>query len=71
MDETSTVSEKGMLVRAISYSVTCSGYNREALRMAFGFYRAERQALDPIHVSQLSAQQAVRISRRARRILQG
>ena len=70
-EQNSTISEKGMLVEAIGYSVACHGYCVDALRFALGYYQAERRALDPVNVSQFNAQQAVRISRGARRILHG
>ncbi len=66
-----TISQKGLYVDAISSSVERHGYPAEALRLALGCYLAERRALDPVRVSQFNAQEAVRISRRARRILNG
>ena len=66
-----TISQKGLYVDAISSSVERHSYPAEALRLALGFYEAERNALDPIKVSQFNAQQAVLIKRRARRILNG
>ena len=66
-----TISQKGLYVDAISNSVERHGYPVEALQLALGLYEAERNALDPIKVSQFNEQEATRIKRRARRILNG
>ena len=65
------ISQKGLIVDAISSSVERHSYPAEALRLALGFYEAERNTLDPITVSRSNARQAVLIKRRARRILNG